>query len=78
MPEAPESTVVRLVRFLALGVPTLCLTPKYVAWRYGVAGPNPWYRGVEMLRQARDDDWSGPIAAAADRVVRLAGRREAA
>jgi tetratricopeptide (TPR) repeat protein len=62
----------------ALGVPTLCLTPKYVAWRYGVAGPNPWYGSVEMLRQTKDDDWKGPITVATDRVVRLAGRREAA
>jgi hypothetical protein len=62
----------------ALGVPTLCLTPKYVAWRYGVAGPNPWYGSVDMLRQAKDDDWSGPIGVAADHVIRLVGRKEAA
>lgn len=30
------------------------------AWRYGLAGEMPWYRTVELFRQARDErDWSG-------------------
>lgn len=44
----------------ALGVPTLCLTPKMVAWRYGCRGPNPWYGSVQMLRQSEEGDW-GPV-----------------
>lgn len=41
----------------ALGVKQWCLTPKYVAWRYGTQGPSPWYGNCEMFRQKKDDDW---------------------
>jgi ADP-heptose:LPS heptosyltransferase len=62
----------------ALGVPTLCLTPKYVAWRYGIAGPNPWYGTVEMLRQEKDDDWGPVIERAVRRIARLTAGKVAA
>jgi len=52
----------------ALGLPTLCLTPKMVAWRYGVRGPNPFYGSVEMLRQSEEGDW-GPVLRRAEHEV---------
>lgn len=55
----------------ALGVPTLCLTPKYVAWRYGLKGPNPFYGSVNMLRQSDDGDWDPVIRKAAEHVKML-------
>lgn len=62
----------------ALGVPTLCLTPKYVAWRYGIKGPNPFYGSVEMLRQSKDDDWVPVIKKARQIVEKRAERLKAA
>lgn len=62
----------------ALGVPTLCLTPKYVAWRYGVKGPNPFYGSVEMVRQAKDDDWIPVLKKARDIVEKRSQRMKEA
>lgn len=58
----------------ALGVPTWCLTPKYVAWRYGVKGGNPWYGSVNMHRQKDAGQW-GPVISRVKRdLARLAGK----
>jgi tetratricopeptide (TPR) repeat protein len=45
----------------ALGTPQWCLTPKYVAWRYGIAGPSPFYGNCSMIRQADDMSWEPVI-----------------
>jgi len=42
----------------ALGVEQWCLTPKMVAWRYGIRGPSPWYGNCTMLRQREDGSWN--------------------
>lgn len=45
----------------ALGVPCLCLTPKKVAWRYGLTGDSmPWYNSVKTIRQDKAGEW-GPV-----------------
>jgi hypothetical protein len=59
----------------ALGVPTLCLTPKYVAWRYGVKGPNPFYGSVEMMRQSEDGDWTNVLKAVREKLSRLSEQK---
>lgn len=43
----------------ALGVPCWVMTPHAPAWRYGAAGPMPWYRSVRLYRQpaASEDAW---------------------
>lgn len=42
----------------ALGVEQWCLCPKYIAWRYGIRGPSPWYGNCTMLRQREDGSWN--------------------
>lgn len=41
----------------SLGVNQWCLTPKYVAWRYGISGPSPFYGNCSMYRQGPDEKW---------------------
>jgi tetratricopeptide (TPR) repeat protein len=40
-----------------LGVKQWCLTPKYVAWRYGQTGDSPWYGNCKMYRQKKPGEW---------------------
>lgn len=54
----PCTSIVHLAG--ALGVPNWCLTPKKVAWRYGVTGDMPWYGSVKLYRQEVDGEW-GPV-----------------
>lgn len=58
----------------SLGTPTICMVPKYAAWRYGASGPNAWYGSVEQIRQVSDGDWTPVIEAVADRVAALSGK----
>ena len=51
----PCTTIVHLAG--ALGVPVWCLTPKRVAWRYGITGDMPWYGSVKLYRQEEEGDW---------------------
>ena len=46
----------------SLGVPCWVLTPKRVAWRYGLAGDMPWYQSVKCYRQETPGEW-GPVLA---------------
>lgn len=62
----------------ALGVPTLCLTPQYVAWRYGLKGPNPFYGSVEMIRQSKDGEWGPVLRKAREILQKRTARKEAA
>ena len=46
----------------SLGVPTWCLTPSKVAWRYGRSGAaSRWYGSARMYRQP-GDDWAPAFA----------------
>lgn len=66
----------------ALGVPTLCLTPTFRAWRYaGKSGPSPWYGSVQQINQDKEGEWGPVIDKAAAHVRDLiagAGMKEAA
>lgn len=62
----------------ALGVEQWCLCPKYIAWRYGVKGPSPWYGHCAMLRQDKPDEWGKVIGKAAARLASRETRRAAA
>jgi len=42
----------------ALGVRQWCLCPKFIAWRYGISGPSPWYGNCRMLRQKEAGKWA--------------------
>lgn len=58
------TTVVHLAG--SLGVPCWVLTPKRVAWRYGLTGDStPWYGSVKCYRQEKEGHWK-PVL---DRVV---------
>jgi ADP-heptose:LPS heptosyltransferase len=46
----------------ALGVKQWCLCPKYIAWRYGIKGPSPWYGNCTMIRQEKPSEWGDVIA----------------
>lgn len=41
----------------ALGTEQWCLTPKFVAWRYGCSGDSPWYGNCTMYRQQKPTIW---------------------
>lgn len=56
----------------AVGVKQWCLTPKMVAWRYGVSGPSPWYGNCEMLRQKKPGKWEPVMTDVARRLDKLA------
>jgi tetratricopeptide (TPR) repeat protein len=49
----------------ALGTEQWCLTPKMVAWRYGVSGPSPWYGNCTMYRQKKSKEWKPVVEKAA-------------
>jgi len=49
----------------ALGRRVIVLAPSVPEWRYGLNFTHmPWYSDVEVLRQAKHNDWSGPVHAA--------------
>jgi tetratricopeptide (TPR) repeat protein len=62
----------------ALGIQQWCLTPRYVAWRYGTKGPSPWYGNCTMLRQREDGGWSNVMAQAKSMLVSRATQKVAA
>jgi tetratricopeptide (TPR) repeat protein len=62
----------------ALGIQQWCLTPRYVAWRYGTKGPSPWYGNCTMLRQREDGGWSNVMAQAKTMLVSRATQKVAA
>lgn len=63
----------------ALGCPVWVLTPYAPPWRYLRSGPTmPWYRSVRLYRQGDDFLWTGPIAAVAGDLRRLAAEEAAA
>lgn len=45
----------------ALGVPCKVFTPYAPAWRYGLEGPMPWYKSVELYRQGQGEDWKDVV-----------------
>lgn len=45
----------------AVGTRTLVAVSDKPAWRYGVAGPMPWYQTVDLFRQARGEDWAAVV-----------------
>ncbi|MFZ5530813.1 MAG: hypothetical protein ACOY4U_07170, partial [Pseudomonadota bacterium] len=56
----------------ALGIPCLVLLPKIrpVLWYWGYQGiSTPWYPSLELLRNARDDDWRVLMNTAAARLA---------
>ena len=61
----------------SIGKETWCLTPAKPAWRYGIKGPMPFYRSVELYR-ADTDDWGPTVARMAiDLAIRLKQRMAA-
>lgn len=54
-----------------LGVPTWCLTPRMVAWRYGCSGANPWYGSVETFRQEKAGDWAAVLSEVGSRLTAM-------
>jgi tetratricopeptide (TPR) repeat protein len=56
----------------SLGVPTLLLLPYAADWRWGEHRQNnEWYPHHTLLRQLKPGDWSGVIAAAAEKLREL-------
>jgi hypothetical protein len=55
----------------SLGVKQWCLCPKFIAWRYGVAGDSPWYGNCEMYRQETDGYWNPVIGRAAADLAKM-------
>lgn len=56
----------------ALGIPTLALIPAAPDFRWGLNRTNtPWYRSVELLRQAKAGDWSGVMRQAQQRLTAM-------
>lgn len=53
----------------ALGVPVSVLIPTATQWRYGGSGDSvPWYRSLNVIRQAKTGSWSEEIECAVKRV----------
>lgn len=49
----------------AVGARVFGVIPSAPAWRYGMAGPMPWYTdSVRLFRQAAGEGWEGAVAAA--------------
>ncbi len=56
----------------ALGVRTLLLVPFVPDWRWMVnRGDTPWYRSVQLLRQATVFEWAPVVSAARDHLATL-------
>ena len=62
----------------SLGIRTWCLTPVMCAWRYGCAGPNPFYGSVEMVRQQEAGNWGPVLRAVAATLRQEVAQKEAA
>lgn len=60
----------------ALGVPCLLLLPKVrpILWYWGYRGEStPWYPSLTLMRNPREDDWTGFLRNAVDVIVALSG-----
>lgn len=56
----------------ALGVPTLALIPAAPDFRWGLnRSDTPWYRSVELIRQAKAGEWSAVIERAKARLQEM-------
>lgn len=56
----------------ALGVPTLLLLPFAPDWRWLLSRhDSPWYPSMQLIRQERAGDWSGPIRRASEMLSAL-------
>lgn len=62
----------------ALGVNQWCLCPKYIAWRYGIKGPSPWYGNCTMLRQEKPGEWGDVLADVVKRLDKRVMQKAAA
>ncbi len=60
----------------ALGKPVWVLAPRIPEWRYGLHNTKlPWYPSSHIIRQTRDNDWTGPINAVCEEVAAFSARK---
>ena len=56
----------------SLGVPCWCLTPSRPSWQFQLSGDKvPWYKSVDLIRQASGEDWRSVIQRTKTRLTEL-------
>lgn len=64
-----DTATIHVAGALKHGPPVLTFIPAAPDWRWLLdGGTTPWYDDFTLFRQARHDDWDGPLSAAADRL----------